>query len=165
MHSILRHSATFFPAFQRLGAHGAHTLGSYHQTEIRLLESPVRRKGKYVNETFLRRKDAEEWGIHIEWRIDRQEPATTRKSHNVQLSGDLVALHRQDLGEVGKNIGRSRTPSPLVVSSDFAIATAMRQDEIARVKWRDFDASGRMLLIRIRKDPRKKKGNDQRILP
>jgi integrase len=40
----------------------------------------------------------------------------------------------------------------------FAVATAMRQDEIARVEWRDFDASSRMLLIRNRKDPRKKKG-------
>jgi integrase len=51
----------------------------------------------------------------------------------------------------------------LIVSSDFAVATAMRQDEIARVEWRDFDASSRMLVIRNRKDPRKKKGNDQRI--
>jgi hypothetical protein len=71
----------------------------------------VRRKGKYVNETFLRRKDAEEWGIDIERRIDRQEPTTTRQSRDVQLFGDLVALHRQDLGEVGKDIGRSKTAS------------------------------------------------------
>jgi hypothetical protein len=40
VHSILRHSTTFFPAFRRLSAHGAHTRGNYHQTEIRLLESP-----------------------------------------------------------------------------------------------------------------------------
>jgi hypothetical protein len=39
----------------------------------------------------------------------------------------------------------------------------MRQDEIARVEWRDFDPESKMLLIRDRKDPRKKKGNDQRI--
>ena len=71
----------------------------------------VRRKGKYVNETFLRRKDAEEWGIDIERRIDRQEPTTTHKSRDVQLFGDLVALHRQDLKEVGKDIGRSKTAS------------------------------------------------------
>ena len=68
----------------------------------------VRRKGKYVNETFLRRKDAEEWGIDIERRIDRQEPTTTRQSRDVQLFGDLIALHRQDLEEVtrGKIGGR-----------------------------------------------------------
>jgi integrase len=221
----------------------------------------VRRKGKYVNETFLRRKDAEEWGIDIERRIDRQEPTTTHKSRDVQLFCDLVALHRQDLKEVGKEIGRSKTASlvflderlghlclpeldrerliefgkeralegagPVTVGIDlgyiktilshaaavhgvvvstepidlarialgrlglvgkgderdrrptqgeldriisaleanirqqipvgriirFAIATAMRQDEIARIEWRDFDAS----------NPRKKKGNDQRI--
>jgi hypothetical protein len=45
----------------------------------------VRRKRKYVNETFLRRKDVEEWSIDIERRIDRQEPTTTRQSRDVQL--------------------------------------------------------------------------------
>jgi hypothetical protein len=29
----------------------------------------VRRKGKYVGESFLRRKDAEEWALEIERRI------------------------------------------------------------------------------------------------
>jgi hypothetical protein len=42
----------------------------------------VRRKGKYVNETFLRRKDAEEWGIDIERQIDHQEPTTTCQSRD-----------------------------------------------------------------------------------
>jgi integrase len=230
----------------------------------------IRRKGKYVNETFLRRKDAEEWALDIERRIDRQEPATTR-SRDAKLFGDLIAVHREDLEEVGKKIGRSKNASlnfldgrlghlrygeldrerlikfgkeraaegagPVTVGMDlgyigtilthaaavhgiaasveplnlarvalarlglvgkgderdrrptkdeldriiaafqanerqqipvdrivrFAVATAMRQDEIVRVEWRDLDASNRMLLIRDRKDPRKKKGNDQRI--
>ena len=39
----------------------------------------IRRKGQYVNETFLRRKDAEEWALDMERRIDRQEPAVTRR--------------------------------------------------------------------------------------
>ena len=71
----------------------------------------VRRKGKYVNETFLRRKDAEEWAIDIERRIDRQEPATTRKSRDARYFSDLVKLHRKDLEEVAKEIGRSKTAS------------------------------------------------------
>ena len=62
----------------------------------------VRRKEKYVNETFLRRKDAEEWGIDIERRIDRQEPTTMHKSREVQLFGDLITLHRQDLVSAGR---------------------------------------------------------------
>jgi hypothetical protein len=49
----------------------------------------VRRKGKCVNETFLRRKDAEEWGIDIERRIDRQEPTTFGNRFRLVVSSDL----------------------------------------------------------------------------
>jgi integrase len=230
----------------------------------------IRRKGKYVNETFRRRKDAEEWALDIERRIDRQEPATTR-SRDAKLVGDLIALHRADLEEVGKKFGRSKDASlnflderlghlrigeldrerlikfgkeraaegagPVTVGMDlgyiktifshaaavhgisapvepinlarialgrlglvgkgnerdrrptqdeldriiasleanerqqipvgrivrFAVATAMRQDEIVRVEWKDFDVESRMLLIRDRKDPRRKTGNNQKI--
>jgi integrase len=39
----------------------------------------------------------------------------------------------------------------------------MRQEEIHRVTWDDLNTRTKMLLIRDRKDPRQKKGNDQRI--
>ena len=68
----------------------------------------MRRKGQYLNETFLRRKDTEEWALDMERRIDRQEPAVTRKSRDAKLFGDLVSLHRQDMAEVGIRIGRSK---------------------------------------------------------
>jgi len=41
----------------------------------------VRRKGKYVNDTFLRRKDAEEWALEIKRRIDRGEPPLATRQH------------------------------------------------------------------------------------
>lgn len=231
----------------------------------------IRRKGQYVNETFLRRKDAEEWALDMERRIDRQEPTITRKSRDAKLFRDLVALHRQDMEEVGIRIGRSKDfclislgetlghlkiteldrerlikfgrdrakegAGPVTLAMDFgyiktvlshaaavhgvtistepldlarialkrlgligkgnerdrrptqdeldriataldenprqvipvgrimrfAVATAMRQEEICRVEWRDFDPRTRMLLIRDRKDPRRKDGNNQRI--
>ena len=44
----------------------------------------------------------------------------------------------------------------------FAIATAMRQGNLP-VTWRDFNVRTKMLMIRDRKDPREKRGNDQRI--
>lgn len=229
----------------------------------------MRRKGKYVNNTFLRRKDAEEWALETERRIDRGEPSITCRE--ARTFGDLIRLHRADLQEVGKRIGRSKTASltflerrlgrlrvpeldrerliqfgkeraregagpvtlaidlgyiktilchaaavhGIVVSTEsinlarialarlglvgkgderdrrptqdeldrliaafdanprqqiplgriirFAVATAMRQDEICRVEWSDFDAANKMLLIRDRKDPRRKNGNNQRI--
>ncbi len=41
--------------------------------------------------------------------------------------------------------------------------TAMRQEEICRARWNDLNLRTKMLTIRDRKDPREKKGNDQRI--
>jgi integrase len=231
----------------------------------------VRRKGKYVNDTFLRRKDGEEWALEVERRIDRGQPPITTSSREARTFGDLVRLHRDDLKEVGKRIGRSKTASlaflerrlgclrlpeldrecliqfgkeraaegagavtlgidlgyiktilshsaavhgvilstqgidlarialgrlglvgkgeerdrrptqdeldRLIIAFEanerqqipigriirFAVATAMRQDEICRVAWSDFDACNKMLLIRDRKDPRRKNGNNQRI--
>jgi integrase len=229
----------------------------------------VRRKGKYVNSTFLRLKDGEEWALETERRIDRGEP--TSGAREAKTFGDIIRLHQADLQEVGKRIGRSKTASlallerrlgrlrlseidrerliqfgkeraregagpvtlgmdlgyiktivshaaavhgivvsmegiglarialarlglvgkgderdrrptqeevnRLIAASDrnprqniplgriirFAIATAMRQDEICRVEWTDFDHKNKMLVIRDRKDPRRKHGNDQRI--
>ena len=231
----------------------------------------VRRKGKYVNETFLRRKDAEEWALEVERRIDRGEPTVARRSRDAKSFGDLVRLHREDLHEVGKPIGRSKAASlnslegklgqlrlqelgrekliqfgkeraregagPVTLAIDlgyiktilshaaavhgvvvsmeavvlarialsrlglvgkgrerdrrptqdeldrliaafeanprqqiplgrivrFAVATAMRQEEICRIEWADFDPETKMLLVRDRKDPRRKSGNNQRI--
>ena len=48
----------------------------------------------------------------------------------------------------------------LVVSSDLRSQQQCGKTKFARVEWRDFDANGRMLLIRNRKDPRRKKGNE-----
>ncbi len=231
----------------------------------------VRRKGKYISETFLRRKDAEQWALETERSIDRGEPPTAEKIREAKTFGDLVRMHREDLQEVGKRIGRSKTASlafleqrlgrsrlpeldrerliqfgkeraregagPVTVSIDigyiktilshaaavhgvlvsteqvslarialarlglvgkgderdrrptqkeldritaafegnprqqipvsrivkFAVATAMRQDEICRVQWDDLDRNNKMLVIRDRKDPRKKSGNHQKI--
>ena len=71
----------------------------------------VRRKGKYVSETFLRRKDGEGWAIDEERRIDRGEPSIKRKRRDAKTFGDLIRLHMADLHEVGKPIGRSKAAS------------------------------------------------------
>lgn len=95
---------------------------------------------------------------------------------------DLARIALTRLGLVGKSNERDRRPSddelirlfdyfdfkdrqiiPMSRILKFAIATAMRQDEICRVTWDDFNARSKMLLIRDRKDPREKRGNDQKI--
>lgn len=43
----------------------------------------------------------------------------------------------------------------------FAVATAMRRGEIVRLRWDGLDAQKKLALVKDRKDPRKKLGNDQ----
>lgn len=45
----------------------------------------------------------------------------------------------------------------------FALATGMRQDEICRLQVEDVDSEARTVVIRDRKDPRNKAGNDQTV--
>jgi integrase len=105
--------------------------------------------------------------------------------HGVEISVEPVqqahiALKR--LGLVGKSNERDRRPTeeelqrlfarfdgsltqiiPMSRIIKFAIATAMRQEEVCRVTWSDLNTRTKMLTIPDRKDPRAKKGNDMRI--
>jgi len=45
----------------------------------------------------------------------------------------------------------------------FAVATAMRRGEITRLLWVDVDEQRRVILVRDRKHPRRKKGNDELV--
>jgi len=51
----------------------------------------IRRKGKYVNNTFLRVKDSEEWALETERRIDRGEP--TSGFRDSRTFGDIIRRH------------------------------------------------------------------------
>jgi integrase len=94
---------------------------------------------------------------------------------------DLARIALKRLGLIGKSNQRDRRPTndeleklithfanlrqliPMGRIVKFAVATAMRQEEICRVVWSDLNTRTKMLMIRDRKDPRAKKGNDQRI--
>ncbi|HEY8616283.1 site-specific integrase [Phenylobacterium sp.] len=231
----------------------------------------VRRKGRYVSETFLRREDARAWATEAERSIDRGLIPPPSRVKRLRTFSELIDLHVADMKEVGRAPGRSKDATlamlrrelgdlgleeldrerlvkfgrkraaegagPVTVSMDigairlvvshaaavhglavsveqvelarialkrlglvgksnerdrrptdeeierlttyfddnprqiipmsrivrFAVATAMRQEEICKVTWPDLNVRTRMLTIRDRKDPRAKKGNDQRI--
>ncbi len=63
--------------------------------------------------------------------------------------------------ETAENNPRQLIPLGRIVK--FAVATAMRQDEISRVMWDDMNAKESTLIIRQRKHPRAKATNDQKI--
>lgn len=56
---------------------------------------------------------------------------------------------------------RQRVPMPDIIR--FAVATAMRLGEIIRLKWDDLNEADRTIVIRDRKHPTEKVGNDQEV--
>jgi len=52
----------------------------------------VRRKTRYVAETFRRRKDGEEWALEMERNIDRNGSPKPRVVRNVRTFGELIDI-------------------------------------------------------------------------
>ena len=97
------------------------------------------------------------------------------------LPTDVVAAARPKLlhfGLIGGGGLRERRPTPdelvrilawlqaergqvYADAARFAAITAMRRGEIVRLAWADLDHAKKMVLVRDRKDPRAKIGNDQ----
>lgn len=231
----------------------------------------IRRKGRYVSNTFRLKTQAHEWVRDVEHLIDIGGEPKKQTGHRAQTVGALVELHLEDLKEVGRPIRRSKMAvmeafkrdlgavridrldrarliqygkqraaggaGPVTLAVDlsylrtvlthaaavhgvhvdtesirlartalarlglvgrsherdrrptedeidamlgyfdsktnmiipmgrivrFAIATAMRQEEICKIEWSDVDLSKRVVTIRNRKDPRKKEGNHQKV--
>jgi len=104
--------------------------------------------------------------------------------HGITVDTETVRLARvalSRLGLVGRSLERDRRPTPDEIASmltyfesrptiipiarivKFAIATAMRQEEICKIEWTDVDFTKRIVTIRDRKDPRHKVGNHQKV--
>lgn len=64
----------------------------------------VRRKGRYISETFLKRDDARRWATEAEGRIDRSEVPTPSRSARLRTFGELI----EDMKSVGKAPRRSK---------------------------------------------------------
>jgi integrase len=105
--------------------------------------------------------------------------------HGVRVNTEAVTLARvalRRLGLVGKSRERDRRPTteelqklfdyydgnprqliPMSRIIKFAIASAMREEEISRIERTTLDAKSRTVIVTDRKDPREKEGNDQRV--
>ncbi|WP_306253773.1 site-specific integrase [Parvularcula sp. IMCC14364] len=105
--------------------------------------------------------------------------------HGADVSVEQIQLGRAALnllGLIGRSGERDRRPTdkeltdliaffssnerqviPMDRIIQFAVATAMRQSEICTIKWADLDERKCTALVRDRKDPRKKVGNNQYV--
>jgi hypothetical protein len=69
----------------------------------------VRRKGRCVSETFLRREDARQWATDVERQVDRGGTPQPSRIARLNTFGDLIDVHIADMKEVGKAPGRSKS--------------------------------------------------------
>jgi integrase len=115
---------------------------------------------------------------------------TTVISHAAAVHGTAVSVEPVNLARIalkrlrliGKAKSRERRPTqdeldriisyleqnprqyiPVGRVARFAIATAMRLDEICHLCWQDVNAATKTVIVRDRKDPRNKTGNHQKI--
>jgi hypothetical protein len=118
----------------------------------------VRRKTRYVAETFRRRKDGQEWALEMERNIDRNGSSKPRAVRNVRTFGDLIdparrrhargwkapsPCHRQNIGvdvwadrQPPAKIGNTRTVSCVEdgACSDVAIVAEARAQTLDRAR-------------------------------
>lgn len=85
------------------------------------------------------------------WERDELKRLTSAQSQR------MARLYNERIGEQ-LAAGRGRVYADAVL---WAVATAMRRGEICGLLWSDVDEAKRLVLVRDRKDPRKKAGNDQ----
>ena len=100
----------------------AHGLATFTKLKSSSWRVQVRRKRKYVNETFLRRKDAEEWALEVERRTDRSEPALVRGSRETKTLGESRGPTRRTIrGERAGTTNAFRPRSPRAGSNGLRI--------------------------------------------
>jgi hypothetical protein len=109
VHTNLRQNTTLFATFRSLSAHGAHTkLATYTKLSSDSWRVQVRRKGRYVSETFPRRDDARRWATDAERQIDRGEAPSKSRIARPKTFGQLIDLHIDDMCDLGKSPLRSK---------------------------------------------------------
>jgi integrase len=108
-----------------------------------------------------------------------------RHTRRLDVSGDVVRGVRSALAHAGhrtRSAERERLPTdselkrlykhwadndrrivPMEELTRFALSSAMRQGEICRIRFEDVDWKHKTVIIRDRKDPKEKKGNDQEV--
>ncbi|MER9227944.1 hypothetical protein NKI39_20360 [Mesorhizobium sp. M0664] len=73
----------------------------------------IRRKGRYVSETFLRRDDARRWATDAERQIDRGEAPSKSRVARLKTFCQLIDLHIDDMCDVGKSPLRSKAAASI----------------------------------------------------
>ena len=69
----------------------------------------IRLKGRKASETFIRYDHAREWATETEAQVDRGHAPSGRRARNAKTFCALIDLHIDDMKDVGKPPGRSKS--------------------------------------------------------
>lgn len=105
------------------------------------------------------------------WRLPVDTAATAGARDNMRYLGLSPKSSERDRRPSGDELSRlkehfraiKRQKVPMADIIDFAVCTAMRLGEIIRLRWADVDELHRTVIIRNRKHPTEKTGNDQEV--
>jgi integrase len=110
------------------------------------------------------------WGRHVR-RIDIPERLALEARGSLQHRGLNTRSQERTREPTDAELARlyahwhasPRQVIPMVTVCQFALASGMRLGEICRIEGNDVDVKARSVVIRDRKDPRNKAGNDQTV--
>ncbi|AVI66548.1 integrase [Shewanella sp. WE21] len=116
---------------------------------------------------------------YLRWCLKMAKPNYGYASSEIPVIEAYETLHSQNL--IGKSERRSRRPTSIEIEKlkiglleradqraahipyidllDFSILSCMRIGEVCRITWDDVDEAQKAVIVRDRKDPRKKAGN------
>jgi integrase len=102
------------------------------------------------------------WDVPLQATIDARAALagvnlTGRSSERDRIVTDA------EIDKIVKHFDSVKSGIPYADLVRFAIGSAMRLGEICRLRWEDFDEVNRVILIRDRKDPKRKIGNHQLV--
>jgi len=105
------------------------------------------------------------------WKLPVPASVIEQARETLELLGHVTPSEERDRRPTADKLDRlcahfNANPRQQVPMEDvirFAVATAMRAGEIMSLRWADLDEMGRTILIRDRKDSRRKNGNNQLV--
>jgi integrase len=130
--------------------------------------------GKTVNRATARRyltyittalkTSKRRWNVTVDWAAYHE--ALDQMKDDKTVGSGRSRTRRLQPGELEKMQAFANTMTthiPFADIMDFAIASTMRIGEILRLEWRHVNDLTRTIVIKDRKDPQNKEGNDQEI--
>lgn len=119
-------------------------------------------RGRYMSLTSSALRTAEElWEISVDWLSFRRGKALLLSRGIVSKGKRRKRLPTED--EIARIKARSLTMNtelPMSDIIDVAGETGLREAELCRIRWADLDEKRKMLLVRDRKHPKEKMGNN-----